>query len=228
MEHDHFREFANFLDGVGLPAEWSPYFQLEAEVDETPSLPIDESRAGLAPTPVRQTGPSRPGSPFSCWLPSAPGVSRISVQPTEKGIFSLFLYFPLKTDREERRKKRQEVHRICLRSEFPIQYLTYKKQLRVPIGDSKFLMTCARGFSLLLALSAMSFPLPSSSLLATRSLGTSRLSSRASIHTWPSSTTPGAQVTHHSSSCWPFPPSARSTASNAGTRSNSSTPETPS
>ncbi|KAK8081488.1 hypothetical protein PG996_000269 [Apiospora saccharicola] len=28
---DQFREFANFLDGVGLPAEWSPYFQPDTE-----------------------------------------------------------------------------------------------------------------------------------------------------------------------------------------------------
>lgn len=70
---DHFREFANFLEGVGLPAEWSPYFN-------GPDRPHDQlpgghqSRAASA-TPDPTSHGARLGTPFSCWLPSAPATN---------------------------------------------------------------------------------------------------------------------------------------------------------
>ncbi|KAF9875244.1 C2H2 type zinc finger domain protein [Colletotrichum karsti] len=72
----HFREFANFLDGVGLPAEWSPYFHGPDRDNDVVDPGMRDSREGTAtPGPRSRT---RPGTPFSSWLPSAPTGNRIS------------------------------------------------------------------------------------------------------------------------------------------------------
>ncbi|RWA03572.1 hypothetical protein EKO27_g11534 [Xylaria grammica] len=63
---DRFGEFTNFLDGVGLPLEWSPYFD-EADVGHEVA---DQVREGSATPPVQ--GTTRPSTPFNSWLPSAP------------------------------------------------------------------------------------------------------------------------------------------------------------
>ncbi|KAF6836737.1 hypothetical protein CPLU01_03531 [Colletotrichum plurivorum] len=73
----HFREFANFLDGVGLPAEWSPYFHGPDRDNEVVDQGARESREGTA-TPGLRNSRTRPGTPFSSWLPSAPTGNRIS------------------------------------------------------------------------------------------------------------------------------------------------------
>lgn len=58
-----FWEFAGFLDGIGLPAEWSPYLQgpdfTEQEASDTASANVGSNG-------------TRPGTPFNSWLPSAP------------------------------------------------------------------------------------------------------------------------------------------------------------
>ncbi|KAI0405544.1 amidase signature domain-containing protein [Xylaria palmicola] len=67
---DRFGEFANFLDGVGLPIEWSPYFgEPDLEEDEAINPISRHSRAGSTAPVGRGT---RPSTPFSSWLPSAP------------------------------------------------------------------------------------------------------------------------------------------------------------
>ncbi|KAF5980178.1 hypothetical protein FBULB1_5306 [Fusarium bulbicola] len=72
----HFREFTSFLDGVGLSAEWSPFFgdpdRHEEPID--PALTQDNNEE----TSPRQGAPTRAGTPFSSWLPSAPTGNRIS------------------------------------------------------------------------------------------------------------------------------------------------------
>ncbi|EMT68886.1 hypothetical protein FOC4_g10004981 [Fusarium odoratissimum] len=72
----HFREFTSFLDGVGLSAEWSPFFgdpdRHEEPID--PGLTQDDNEE----TSPRQGAPTRAGTPFSSWLPSAPTGNRIS------------------------------------------------------------------------------------------------------------------------------------------------------
>jgi hypothetical protein len=73
-DYDQFRDFANFLDGVGLPVEWSPYFQAPDPADDIVNPQLQECRANRA-TPIPRNG--RSGSPFSTWLPSAPHGSRI-------------------------------------------------------------------------------------------------------------------------------------------------------
>lgn len=72
----HFREFANFLDGVGLPAEWSPYFNgPEKDGDAIdPELKGDQHETS-SPRSGQRT---RAGTPFSSWLPSAPTGNKIS------------------------------------------------------------------------------------------------------------------------------------------------------
>lgn len=73
----HFREFASFLDGVGLPAEWSPYFHRPDRDNEVIDPAMRDSRGGTA-TPGPGQNRTRPGTPFSSWLPSAPTGNRIT------------------------------------------------------------------------------------------------------------------------------------------------------
>lgn len=78
MDFDpHFREFANFLDGVGLPAEWSPYFNGPPDRDEdvVDTEPRGTPEASDSPHPDPR---QRPGTPFSSWLPSAPADNTIA------------------------------------------------------------------------------------------------------------------------------------------------------
>ncbi|KAJ3545583.1 hypothetical protein NM208_g2446 [Fusarium decemcellulare] len=60
---DQFWEFADFLDGIGLPAEWSPYFH---------GPDAHEVTAGEASKGNPPAHGTRLGTPFNSWLPSAP------------------------------------------------------------------------------------------------------------------------------------------------------------
>ncbi|KAI4856339.1 amidase signature enzyme [Aureobasidium sp. EXF-8846] len=64
----HFRDFASFLDGVGLCVDWSPIL----ERLEEPAAIKDTPRPTSSNIDVR----TRAGSPFSSWLPSAPSKDR--------------------------------------------------------------------------------------------------------------------------------------------------------
>lgn len=64
----HFRDFASFLDGVGLCVDWSPIL----ERLEEPAAVKDTPRPNSSNIDVR----TRAGSPFSSWLPSAPSKDR--------------------------------------------------------------------------------------------------------------------------------------------------------
>ncbi|KAG5785913.1 hypothetical protein H9Q73_000494 [Fusarium xylarioides] len=72
----HFREFTSFLDGVGLSAEWSPFFG-DPDRHEEPIDPL-LTQDNNEETSPRQGAPTRAGTPFSSWLPSAPTGNRIS------------------------------------------------------------------------------------------------------------------------------------------------------
>ncbi|KAK8041858.1 hypothetical protein PG993_006381 [Apiospora rasikravindrae] len=65
-------------DGVGLPAEWSPYFQPDTENEMLdPELRDSRPESDL-------TAPNgRAGTPFSYWLPSAPEKSKLSEGQSE-------------------------------------------------------------------------------------------------------------------------------------------------
>jgi hypothetical protein len=65
-----FRDFTEFLDGIGLSTEWGPFF------DVSP-MGGDATGNGLAaprpePDYLSQQAGTRAGTPFSSWLPSAP------------------------------------------------------------------------------------------------------------------------------------------------------------
>jgi hypothetical protein len=66
----HFRDFASFLDGVGLCVDWSPIL----ERLEEPTMIKETPRPTSSNIDVR----TRAGSPFSSWLPSAPSKDRIT------------------------------------------------------------------------------------------------------------------------------------------------------
>ncbi|KAK6004827.1 hypothetical protein QM012_007606 [Aureobasidium pullulans] len=67
----HFRDFASFLDGVGLCVDWSPILErLEEPIDTTAIRELQR------PTPSSMDVRTRAGSPFSSWLPSAPTKDR--------------------------------------------------------------------------------------------------------------------------------------------------------
>lgn len=67
----HFRDFASFLDGVGLCVDWSPILERLEE-------PLNATTIGelQRPTPSSVDVRTRAGSPFSSWLPSAPTKDR--------------------------------------------------------------------------------------------------------------------------------------------------------
>ncbi|TDZ23648.1 hypothetical protein Cob_v003574 [Colletotrichum orbiculare MAFF 240422] len=74
---EHFREFASFVEGIGLPPEWSPYFHGPDRDQEGDESGMRHSREETA-TPGPCGNRTRPGTPFSSWLPSAPTGNRIS------------------------------------------------------------------------------------------------------------------------------------------------------
>src|SRR5690606_19693352 len=80
-----FKEFASFLDGVGLPAEWSPYLLPPERESELPEPALQYPRTAAGTPAARPNNDTRPGTPFSPWLPSAPGAARTSANLTEHG-----------------------------------------------------------------------------------------------------------------------------------------------
>ncbi|KAI9162862.1 Hydrogen peroxide stress regulator 1 [Paramyrothecium foliicola] len=105
-----FADFANFLDGVGLPAVWSPFFQIpERENEAADPDAIQASRSTESPSPrlvARSRPGTRPGTPFSSWLPSA---------PTENGIpNSTSQHHPRTIDPEGQRLRVTDEERLKL------------------------------------------------------------------------------------------------------------------
>ncbi|KAL2029127.1 hypothetical protein VTO58DRAFT_110157 [Aureobasidium pullulans] len=72
----HFRDFASFLDGVGLCVEWSPIFNNLERPEDFGNLGLTEGTD--QPVPAEADVRARAGSPFSTWLPSAPTKDRNS------------------------------------------------------------------------------------------------------------------------------------------------------
>lgn len=67
---DEFRDFVNFIDGVGLSAQWTPEYDLDwmrfGEQHQEPR------RHSQEPESRHSSAPDDIGTPFSTWLPSAP------------------------------------------------------------------------------------------------------------------------------------------------------------
>ncbi|CAO2652320.1 Nn.00g006030.m01.CDS01 [Neocucurbitaria sp. VM-36] len=68
---EDFRGFVNFIDGVGLSAQWTPEYDIDwLRVDSSHHNSRRQSRESTA---AQSPGLEHIGSPFSTWLPSAPG-----------------------------------------------------------------------------------------------------------------------------------------------------------
>jgi hypothetical protein len=67
--YEDFRDFVNFIDGVGLSAQWTPEYDFDwIRLGES----HQESRHSREPEEPQSPGPEDIGTPFSTWLPSAP------------------------------------------------------------------------------------------------------------------------------------------------------------
>ncbi|KAF2707233.1 hypothetical protein K504DRAFT_411250 [Pleomassaria siparia CBS 279.74] len=71
---DDFRDFVNFIDGVGLSAQWTPEYDVDWMLPEHYHPPRE-------PEPPHSPGPEDIGDPFSTWLPSAPANDQVHLPP---------------------------------------------------------------------------------------------------------------------------------------------------
>jgi hypothetical protein len=67
---DDFRDFVNFIDGVGLSAQWTPEYDFDwMRFGEQHQ---ESRRHSREPEERQSSAPEDIGTPFSTWLPSAP------------------------------------------------------------------------------------------------------------------------------------------------------------
>lgn len=72
-----FRDFVNFIDGVGLSAQWSPEFGFDwLQAGEQQQHP-ESRRHSQEPEENQSPVPEDMGTPFSTWLPSAPADDQV-------------------------------------------------------------------------------------------------------------------------------------------------------
>ncbi|KAL5114311.1 hypothetical protein ACEQ8H_007831 [Pleosporales sp. CAS-2024a] len=72
---EEFRDFVNFIDGVGLSAQWTPEYDFDwMRFDEQ-----QQEHRRQSQEPINLASPSREdiGTPFSTWLPSAPADDQV-------------------------------------------------------------------------------------------------------------------------------------------------------
>ncbi|RMZ67614.1 regulatory amdA [Pyrenophora seminiperda CCB06] len=73
---EDFRDFVNFIDGVGLSAQWTPEYDFDwmriGEPQQEPRESRESRRHSREPETAQSPGPEDIGTPFSTWLPSAP------------------------------------------------------------------------------------------------------------------------------------------------------------
>jgi hypothetical protein len=67
---EEFRDFVNFIDGVGLSAQWTPEYDFDWM--RFGDQPQDSRRHSREPENLHSPAPEDIGTPFSTWLPSAP------------------------------------------------------------------------------------------------------------------------------------------------------------
>lgn len=77
-----FRDFVNFIDGVGLSAQWSPEFTFDflPAGAQQPQQDMQSRRHSAEPEEVRSSDPDDIGTPFSTWLPSAPADDQVHLR----------------------------------------------------------------------------------------------------------------------------------------------------
>jgi hypothetical protein len=74
---EDFRDFVNFIDGVGLSAQWTP----EYDIDWMRLDNYQESRRpSREPESRHSPGNEDIGTPFSTWLPSAPAEDQVQLR----------------------------------------------------------------------------------------------------------------------------------------------------
>ncbi|UKZ71047.1 uncharacterized protein TrAtP1_012014 [Trichoderma atroviride] len=79
----HFQEFARFLDGIGLPAEWTPPdIRHELDASEAEAEGHDTRVSNDA---YSRNGESSPSSPFGSWPPSVPQGDQPLSSVSDKG-----------------------------------------------------------------------------------------------------------------------------------------------
>lgn len=76
-----FRDFVNFIDGVGLSAQWSPEFGFDwLQAGEQQQQQHQEfRRRSREPAEIQSPVPEDIGTPFSTWLPSAPADDQVQL-----------------------------------------------------------------------------------------------------------------------------------------------------
>ncbi|RDW87883.1 hypothetical protein BP5796_03577 [Coleophoma crateriformis] len=73
VEFNHFEDFTNFLDGIGLPAEWTPLAEDQwDEPNPAGTKDADETPTSRDRHISSREEDARPDTPFRSWLPSAP------------------------------------------------------------------------------------------------------------------------------------------------------------
>jgi hypothetical protein len=74
--YDEFRDFVNFIDGVGLSAQWTPEYDLDWMRFGNQQDP-ESQRYSREATRVHSPSSEDIGTPFSTWLPSAPADDQV-------------------------------------------------------------------------------------------------------------------------------------------------------
>ncbi|PYH48759.1 uncharacterized protein BP01DRAFT_379163 [Aspergillus saccharolyticus JOP 1030-1] len=111
-ELNHFQDFTQFLDSIGLPSEWVPAFgdvpQIHNPVPATTILDIDRNHAAQQDAPRRSIPErsSRADSPFRSWLPSVP--------PEDQSLGSVHDYEPPQNSKSSSSLKVTEEQRLRL------------------------------------------------------------------------------------------------------------------
>jgi hypothetical protein len=79
----HFQEFARFLAGIGLPAEWTPPdIRHELDTSEAEAEVHDKRESNEA---YSTNDESCPSSPFGSWPPSVPQGDQLLSSVSDKG-----------------------------------------------------------------------------------------------------------------------------------------------
>lgn len=72
---DEFRDFVNFIDGVGLSAQWTPEYDFDwMRLNDQHQV---SRRHTPEPNGVQSPAAEDIGTPFSTWLPSAPADDQV-------------------------------------------------------------------------------------------------------------------------------------------------------
>ncbi|KAF2644680.1 C2H2 transcription factor-like protein [Massarina eburnea CBS 473.64] len=75
---EDFRDFVNFIDGVGLSAQWTPEYDIDWMRLE--NYHQETGRPSREVTAANSPGPEDIGTPFSTWLPSAPADDQVHLR----------------------------------------------------------------------------------------------------------------------------------------------------